>query len=261
MKRQISCVLATMALLGCVDNNSNTLKEAERLEQLKQEATELAQQLETEKDPIKVVEAYITYFGDGSNYEYLLGEQKFYDHEVARGWHSSNEKTNMITQALALPGTRYDCMGNEQSDECILYRRSQKPSKVAYFDYKRFLGNNTRIKDDVAFLKLVRAYGDMEQCDKQQDVTTDEKNSCKERHEKYIRLSVKQKVRCKNLIEFEYNKQLRERAEGYRFEVYAWHYSHTKAMNDMSKVMRSFADEYMCDITGWDKELLEQIYN
>ena len=48
----------------------------------------------------------------------------------------------------------------ENSDECIIYRRNHKKedSKVNFFDYKRFLPKNSNIKTDEDFLHLFKIY-------------------------------------------------------------------------------------------------------
>lgn len=252
MKKTIAACLFALFASGCVNDTQTT-------EDIQQTAELFAQELEASKDPVKVMEAYIKYFQSDIKYYYNMGNIVFHGITVAGvdAWGDNRAEGGVMAQALAEPGTKWWCISEDQSDECILYRRNRNETKVAYFDYKRFLGNNTRIKNDTDFLKLARIYLNATKCETLKEATSIEKQACKERREKALRLAVKQKVPCKKLVEVEYKEQLGHSYSTYRFAVDAWHYSHSEAMADMRKAFRSFADEYMCDVSGWEQDVFK----
>lgn len=252
MKNAITICLTVLSLIGCT-------KTPPLSEPNMQNAEQFAQELEASKDPVKVMDAYITYFQSDIKYYHNMGNIVFYGIEIAGIDPLGNNiaKGGIIAQALAEPGTKWRCISDDQSDECILYRRNRHETKVAYFDYKRFLGNNTRVKDDNDFLKLARIYSNATKCETLKEATSLEKQACKDRREKALRLAVKQKVHCKDLVEIEYKEELAARHRSYQLNVDVWRYSHSAAMQDISKDIHSFADEYMCNISGWERDMFK----
>ena len=100
---------------------------------------------------------------------------------------------------LSIPGTRFDCIDGSNSDECIVYRRTMKESKINYFDYKRFLPEDTAIKTEDDFLAMVNYYSLRDLCDKLEEKTTEEKQQCKDLIEKNTRTMAVKKLKCKDL--------------------------------------------------------------
>jgi len=253
MKKTIATCFAILFLVGCVNDTKIA-------EQVKQNAEQFAQELEAAQDPVKVMDAYITYFQrspdtfpgnitipEACEYRDYKDHQDRYDPQKCA-----------IAEALAEPGTLYACNDKEnQSDECILYRRNRHATEVGYFDYKRFLGDGTRIKDDKAFVMFAQVYKDIEECEKEPDTTSAEKQECRERQEKYLRLATKQKIHCKKFVENQYKKELWWRRSGYQLEVGGWHYPHSTSINSQREVISKFADRYMCDITGWESDMFK----
>ena len=76
---------------------------------------------------------------------------------------------------VSVPGTRFDCVNGSKSDECIVYRRTMKESKINYFDYKRFLPEDTAIKTETDFLAMVNYYELRHLCDRLEEKTTEER--------------------------------------------------------------------------------------
>lgn len=240
MKKEIIAGLGIFSLVGCV-NNIGTITETP--EQIKQYAETYAQELEQSKDIIAVIEAY----------------QKDY-----RPWGcfaGEESKRCVLAATLAEPGKldNYKCFDTtDQSDECVLFRRDNKyETEVQYFDYKRFLGKNSRIKNDAMFKMFLDVYQDIENCDKEQGITSVEKEECRQRQEKYIRLAAKQRIPCKKFVELQYKEELKKNIRHYRFWVMSMGHSHYDIIENTDRFFRKFADKYKCDVSDWENDMFE----
>jgi len=247
---------------------------------LTQEAQEFANNLETEKDPIQVIDAYRTYKG------------------LCRwGWNQKvpPQEECIKRDALAEQGMDFGCVGlptsysgnkKYDSDECILYRRSEKfhESEVSYFDYKRFLGEGSVIKTDEDFLKLVKLYDNISECDNMQEATTIEKEACKEKRKNEIRELAKRKVPCSELIKDKYTEKLKDTGDWYRWAinhdpneyvrlyralgeyaaanwVYAPVWSRAKARQEVKERIINFGKENFCTTDDWAAEIKKLGFN
>lgn len=257
MKSKIAYCLITLALVGCLNN-------IETSEQIKQEAETYAQELEASKDIVKVIESYVKYSKPDSN---------LYKYAASCNPNKPLSRDCQFAYALAEPGTKYECLfwyncinifpdmhescsGGPKSDECILYRRNMHKTQVAFFDYKRFLGNDTRIKDDATFLKFVNAYTTNAGCETWQETTSSEKQVCKERIDNVFRKALKTKVHCRDFVELEYKHWLSQAYDKYKQSL-DWASSSTEALEYIKDEANDFAKKYLCDMNGWQKELFK----
>lgn len=263
MKKYIGCGLTLLSLVGCM----NTTETPEQIEhRTKILAQELAQDLETTKDPVMIMEAYIKYFQNNISCDEYAGKILCKGTELPNNSH--------IAEALAEPGTKYECLtgyycipiapdmhiscsGGSQSDECIVYRRKLHETNVAYFDYKRFLEKDTRIKDDATFLRFAHAYNKNAGCETEKETTSLEKQGCKERRDNFFRQAVKQKIHCRDFVESEYRKWLKDALYTYNSWKQDWKYSHEEAMEQVKEKADSFSKMYLCDVSGWQKEIFK----
>lgn len=243
--------MIALSLAGCMNDSATSLS-------VKQNAELFAQELEASKDPVQVMDAYITYFQQDMGLMF---------HEIADACQymgmpyytaKYDPQKCAIAEALAEPGTMYNCINAEnQSDECILYRRNRHSTQVAYFDYKRFLGNDTRIKDDATFIRFAQAYADIAKCETALETTSAEKQECKERQEKFFRQAIKQKIHCRNFAEKDYRELLIRTRINYQYLVKLEHRTHSEAIKSLKKdKIDAFAKDYMCDTSGWQQDFL-----
>lgn len=97
----------------------------------------------------------------------------------------------------------------DNSDECILVRRTTKPSKISYFNYKKYILNHNGLKSEDDFINLYKMYSalmrfnrdnrdndyiDMNliqkyvvrECVTQTELTTSEYEACAQETEKFL---------------------------------------------------------------------------
>ncbi|MBE6461393.1 MAG: hypothetical protein E7006_00935 [Alphaproteobacteria bacterium] len=187
-------------------------------------------------------------------------------------------------EKLSVPGTRFDCVNGSDSDECIVYRRTMKESKINYFDYKRFLPEDTAIKTETDFLAMVNYYELRYLCDKLAEKTTEEKQQCKDLIENNTRMMATKKPKCKDLyvtdVSKDYEELLQRVASGYNWMIdhdpygyvdvliesgytnksilqsaYQPVLSKREALEESLQRLRVFADEKFCDIGDWKSDL------
>ena len=187
-------------------------------------------------------------------------------------------------EKLSVPGTRFDCVNGSNSDECIVYRRTIKESKINYFDYKRFLPEDTAIKTEDDFLAMVNYYELRHLCDKLAEKTTEEKQHCKDLIENNTRMMATKKPKCKDLyvtdVSKDYDELLQRVASGYNWMIdhdpyeyidvliesgytnksilqsaYQPVLSKREALEESLQRLRVFADERLCDIGDWKSDL------
>ena len=121
------------------------------------------------------------------------------------------------------PDSKIECFIKEphsenyiiSSDECILKRRNSKKSTVCYYNYKKYLPADSKIKTDEDFLYLVDAYNILYQdpkngdtctfCENLSERTSAEKIECSKKAETFLnQISNKTVPFCKNIIKKEY---------------------------------------------------------
>ena len=92
----------------------------------------------------------------------------------------------------------------DHSDDCVLVRRATKPSKINYFNYKKYIPNNAGIKNDDDFISLYKMYSalrmysrdtidmnllkkyTMRNCVKRAELTSTEMEKCGAEEEKFL---------------------------------------------------------------------------
>lgn len=254
------------------------------VEKITSEANEFASQLETDKDPVKVIEAYKKYTG--------LCHWKW---EAGYNRRAPGQAECIRRDSMAERGIDFICVGlstsynddkKYDSDECILYRRSEKyhKSDVEYFDYKRFLGENSVIKTDEDFLKLIEHYNNIAECDKLTETTTLEIEACKEQKRNEIRSLAKQPIPCMELVKDKYVEKLRDTGDWYRwainhdpyeqvnlmralgeYEAARWMYKpvwgRIEAKQEVEERIEEFGKENFCTTTDWQQEIKKLGFN
>lgn len=261
MKTLTPLYIIAMCLCGCVST-----------ETLKQEAEIFAINLETQKDPIETIKAYKEYEKAYQCYINNIckeGEkQRFYSIQV---------------KALAQPDFKLQCLQfknytQDESDECILYRREIGKSPISYFDFARFLPTNSPIKTDEDFEKLVQYYDKQEECNRTQGTTTQEKQTCKDTIENTVRQLASKKIHCKKLYSEEYEELLIRQGRWYEWaidhdpEAY-WRqlreigeyvpkwvaiqpvFSPSEALQEVKETITEFGTEHLCTTDGWKQDI------
>lgn len=124
---------------------------------------------------------------------------------------------------------QYECLEDDyndyHSDNCILYRRNLHPSKVAYFDYKRLLPQDTFVDTDEKFLEMAEYYKNikenLEKCSTEGgEKTSQEIQSCKNNLFKplyqYERFGMKP---CMDSAPEEYKESLQKTIKWYKWAI------------------------------------------
>ncbi len=290
-------VLLCVALTACTT-----------IETARKNGQELAKQLEAEQDVIEILDKYSLYTKRCNNYvslsgkglseeiemyiifapllviRYCLGYDNFFPYHSEREYCYSYD-------GYAEANTNFDCIDSWRnsdyynSDECILYRRNLHESKVKYFDYKRFLPINTPINTDEKFLALVKFYNTRFDCDNLENVTTQEKQDCKN---KVIKTTVQMAttgVKCIDVYSKEYKEFLDEKGSWFgwainhdplatkRMVYYTagaaaayWIpeqpvYSRIEALEEITQSVAEWGQEHVCDTIGWQTEIRRMGYN
>ena len=141
-------------------------------------------------------------------------------------------------EKLSVPGTRFDCVNGSNSDECIVYRRTIKESKINYFDYKRFLPEDTAIKTEDDFLAMVNYYELRHLCDKLAEKTTEEKQQCKDLIENNTRMMATKKPKCKDLY------VMNDDWKVYKYEYSDWTVSFLEEKTDYNNYLKEVSGFY-----------------
>ncbi len=244
--------------------------------------------LETSKDPVEIIKAYKKYptASDCSQAKtdiYLSPLTVVGTLGLGAPFLLGSLNTLRLCNTLSEPGTKFSCITGDSSDDCILWRRNTPDSDVGYFDYKRFLPNNSLIKTDDDFKKLVSYYNDnITQCNKMSDKTSEEKEACKETVANNTRTLAVSKVHCSMLYTEEYHEKLQETAKWYNWAInhdpneavrvvqyYAqtvseWNSSKfyyrpvrskSEALKETQDSLTAFAEEHFCTIDNWKQDL------
>lgn len=185
----ITCCLLTAACTASVQQQKQI--------SIVERTNELINKMEQTNDPLLVIDTYKNVY-----------ETKSPDFDILK---------------LTEPNSKPECFENayksvyystraykNNTDECILYRRNTKESQVGFFDYQRFLGTNSIIKDDDSFLKLVQIYDRIKECDFLEEKTTIEKEQCKQDLRQNIKLRTEKTVTCMDAEQQEYTSLLKD---------------------------------------------------
>lgn len=270
-------------------------------------AQNFSNDLKNEKDPIQVIEAYkYEYKCPPKNAErsalqpilWVYGFPFKLTYEIIDLFmdFGTTEQYQCAKRDLLMePDIKLECTTllseysgeyENKSDECILYRRSEKyhKSDVDYFDYKRFLGENSAIKTDADFLKLVERYNNISECDKLSETTEAEKEACKEQRKNEIRQLAKQRIPCMELVKDKYVKQLSDAVNWYHwainhdpneqvrlmralgeYEAARWMYQPvwgcTEAREKVKERITEFGEENFCTTDNWKAEMKKLGFN
>ena len=244
MKSKLAFLL--LILCSCVQPN----------EQQNQDTTN---ELMQEHGVIEIIELYKEYSGFGS------------------------ERKPLLLEYLSEPDINLNCANEQnQSDECILYRRTIHKSLVNYFDYKRLLGENSIIKTDAEFLHLVAYYNQIDKdCDSMPEKTTEEKQECKDQKIATLQRMVHERIKCSELVPQEYQDFLKHarmsyvqpkasyldhsylcKTTGCSSDTMSYFATPKQLLKELDESMLRFSQTHMCtvddyknEVTKWDKEV------
>lgn len=191
--------------------NKNTLTSAEK-------AKTRAEQIEKDKNIIDTLEIFTSFF----TYKYIELFQIFQITNFNTYEYEKNLIKFNIYKQFVPASVDLKCFVSEinpdyyHSDECILVRRNTPESTVGYFDYKKFLPQNSVINTDDKFNLLAERYRKLFKADKNQtycqslkETTSSEKLQCEKHANRYIEQLVYGTVPlCRNSTPTEYAKFL-----------------------------------------------------
>lgn len=212
------------------------------------------------KDPIEVINFYQQYAKNAC--------ENYYKRPAFGRWIIGKDEC-IKQDSMAEKGIDFACLDSWRqgekyynSDECIVQRRQMHPTKVNYFDYKRFLPDNTQIQTDDKFLWLVDYYSArMSDCETQKDITTTERQSCKEYVKDTTIKIAKNKVKCSDLYKMssknadKYTETLGLWAHHYNNFIYSYGDTPQSAKQTINEWAKDFGKNNLCDISGWEKDM------
>ncbi len=302
MKHKYLLLGACVVLCGCT-SVSTALKQGE----------ELANNLETEKDVILTLDKYTIYQNRCVNYKsalkgvsdgktwgpvnyigvsilfapisipaftiYYMSTGNFYPYLNEREICYSND--GFAEQNIDFACLQEWRQGEEyyNSDDCIVFRRNIHESRVGYFDYKRFLPDNTIVKTDDDFLALRKYYLKTSECDNLKQVTTSEKQECKDVIRANTIKMATTGISCMDSYKDEYKEKLNELGEWYEWAIdhdpygnqkylraigeytaayfmpVQYVYSEQEALKEIKSKIQQFSKEHFCKIDGWKTEI------
>lgn len=167
----------------------------------------VAQELEKNPDLVKTLEIYTCLPSFLGHRDYLYS-----------GCNKQVTESNEFKEQ----GINYDCLDRNAldytntTDECILYRREVRQSKINYFDFRRFIPSDSHIKTETDFLATANKFhalrSKLKECETQNERTSYEKQACKDALlEPIIQFSEQGKKPCKIIEKSEYQKMLKSR--------------------------------------------------
>lgn len=294
MKKPIILCLMTMTLVGCTT-----------MQTYNKQAQSFTSELQKEGDPIQVIQAYKndyicpTRTDEAKALEmvawvYLFPFKLAYEITDAFMDFGTERQYQCVKRDLLMePGIKLECTDKTYSDEfanntdeCVLFRRSPEfhKSQVGYFDYKRFLGENSVIKTDEDFLKLVERYDAIAECEQLSESTTVEKTACKEKRKNEIRALSMRAVPCSELISEKYTEYLKKQGEWFFWAIdhdpnaavrflnfvgeyqaarwaYAPVYTRSEARKRIKEDITAFGQKNFCTTTDWQQEMKKLGFN
>lgn len=252
-------MLVTLLATAC------TIVNNEKIElQARENAKILATKLETSRNVLAAIEAYNKFFRGcfginnrrGPNY-FETGETENY------GVYNVDKRCNkMVIQELSQPQVDLSCIyvhwGTEaeyKSDKCILQRRLFPVTNSGFFNYSRFLPQNSKVKTEENWLSLVELYNYKAYCAYLgNELTTDEKQTCQKNREQTIKslISSTSKVKCIDAYKTLFHKAVRETL---------WNCAQLKSLgqpcdrSSMKEALETWGKGHLCTVEDWEKEL------
>lgn len=196
-----------ISLTACASIDQQVLVEPAEPVENEQFFMNLDAELSQSKDVMKTLEVFGKYFTS-----YIPGDERL---DIHRGFDPfendsyghvkpcteprSREVTPLLTQDI-----RFDCVyEHSTTDECILYRRKTRPSMLCYFNYLKYLPENSEIKSELDFLRLYSAYLDFPVSKDYKRIRADYESMERTSHEKEIfkeRLKNQDRERMESLV-------------------------------------------------------------
>jgi len=173
----------------------------------------------------------------------------------------------------------------DSSDECILARRKAKKTTTCYFNYKKYLPADTKIKTDDDFLYLVKAFNalytnsenpkECTYCENLQERTSAEKAACAKKAEKFLgQISSKTVPLCKNTVNKEYMQFLKDGISEFSFLSNMTQAEINSSVNSPSKAyllrgiyasayedaweqaIQNFGFTHFCSVSGYKNDIV-----
>ena len=211
-----------------------------------QDGKMFADNLEKSQDPVSVIETYLD-IKDGCKDYYANRDIVMIGNALKKEY-----KNQCIKQkATAESGVNFECLTSPadfSSDECILHRRNLHETSVAFFDYKRFLPENSLIKTDDDFVRLIHFYQKFyTRCDKFVDITTEERQDCKDTIRQRIKDAVTKIEPCEKVMSENYANFLSEHCELFKYKQ--------NYMKELKNSMDKYSKENFCSTANWETDI------
>lgn len=187
---------------------------------LSKEAVE-AQRLTQSPDLIEALRIYT-----GTNPTYCK------EYCATRSWWCQTDCERDSKDALAFKdqSINYECLDKSEyqiyrTDECILYRRGVRTSQINYFDFGRFIPQDSHIKTEDDFVAVSNKFrslkSKLEACQSQKEKTTAEKNACQDALlGPIIRFSEHGIQPCKEVLSTEYQAMLKSQVSWFEWATH-----------------------------------------
>ena len=234
-----------------------------------EQCNQYAEQLRNSDDVVQVLKAYIGY-RDGAR--------------TSRN--SESIERSCWNDFLRRQDVNYTCLDKANtSDTCILYRRNHtEESELNFFDFKRFLPSDSKIKTEADF-KMALDYYDTntKACDKLAEKTVQEKQDCRDRVYNDVREFSKHGARsCRTVSNKEYSELLKKKGEWYKWAIdhdpwgfykrwqattgislhgmeavgmYERVYSKSEAIAEIKGDLETWGKEHLCDTSNYVNDL------
>lgn len=243
---------SVLTLTGCINYEEQIAKqkaaqEAAEIElnaQKEIKRQELVQQLDSylveQKDLFATVDAYRVFFynadRDRGDMDVKIGEfldtsknlstHTYYDYNMrcSKESFSLGYQQYIVDYLSKRPdGIKLSCYETkynsseyvDTSDDCILQRRNHALDEICWFNYSKYLPENTKIKSAKDFLSAVKMVNRMRlrmtRCDEVRDWTTTEKAECKQKSKQFAYDYVTGNVKhCRDAKPKEWNNMLKQ---------------------------------------------------
>ena len=165
MKNILLCILS-ITLLGCVDMSTEQQISTEPETEIIPEPTpeEQAEQIETDllatNEIIPVLEFYESvHWSKNTETKAICHSDTYNNIDIENILLEKSTIGSANNKKCLLAHYCYDTIDYvDTSDECILTRRSLKPSKINYFNYKKYIKNHAGLKTEDDFIYLHKMY-------------------------------------------------------------------------------------------------------